>query len=120
MHATGICREQPNSGWPGDLGSMDRLEGLGARIQQNCAERGLTYADAARELRVHPCHVSLIVWGRRQPSVALLVRLAAWLDCSLDELVPPGRMHPLIASRVTPFVARARGLAATVGRWRVQ
>lgn len=53
-------------------------------------ERGLTLAAVASEMGVIPNAVWRWEAGARTPSIEMLKRLAAFFDCTIDELVANG------------------------------
>ena len=64
------------------------------RIAEVAHARGLTVRELARRLKLYPSNLSLTDAGTRRPSLQLLARLAAALDCSPGELLttaPPSR-----------------------------
>ena len=53
-------------------------------------ERGLNHHTLAKQIFVSQAMVTGIIHGYKQPSLALAVRMADVLGCSLDELVLRG------------------------------
>lgn len=52
-------------------------------------ERGILQTDLSEEMDVYPTVISKYEGGYRVPSVANLVALAARLDVTLNDLIPP-------------------------------
>ena len=57
------------------------------RIAEVAHARGLTVRELARRLKLYPSNLSLTDAGKRRPSLRMLARLAAALDCSPGELL---------------------------------
>lgn len=53
-------------------------------------KRGVSQAELARAVYVTPVMIFGIVHGAKQPSLSLVVRMAKFLDCTIDELVCKG------------------------------
>ncbi len=60
---------------------------LGQRIAELRRQRGLSQAELAGRLRISPSAVGMYEQGRREPSAALLVALAAEFGVSTDYLL---------------------------------
>jgi len=60
---------------------------LGMRIKQVREERGLTQADLAAKVGVHPMYVSRIERGVQVPSLPLLEKLAKALKVEMKHLL---------------------------------
>ncbi len=93
---------------------------LGAQLARACAARGLTRREAAEQLGISLAHLAHLHSGRRQPSMALLARLASWLVVPVGELLGPAREPAggYLARHTAPLVVRHRALAASVAHWR--
>ena len=57
------------------------------RILARAKERGMTAAEIARKLKLYRSNLSAMDAGRRSPSLRLLARIAALLDCSPADLI---------------------------------
>ena len=86
------------SGLHGDAGQgiTDRYASFSELIQSTLYARGITQRQAAEELGVTPQAVSDWVQERRLPSAAQVPAIAAWVDCTTDDI------RELVLSRVTP------------------
>lgn len=90
------------------------LEELGRRLRQARERRGLGVGEAARAASVSRRYVTEAEAGRANPSILVLARLAAALECDLTELVAlrPPLQRP---ERVALVGLRGAG-KSTVGR----
>ena len=65
--------------------------GRGLRIKEIAKERGVTLSSIAREIGAPRSNISAIASGARGVSLKVLQKISRVLDCSLDELVLPGK-----------------------------
>src|SRR5215469_8858051 len=80
-------------------GSPNRVE-LAALLKQRRNDLGLTQQLLARKLGVRASHVALLENGKRRPSLALLVRLAAVLSIDGKELLELA--YPEVRTLIAP------------------
>ena len=57
------------------------------KIKQLMAKKGMTNREMAKSVGVSESMVSFITSDLREPTVAVLVRIAAKLGCTVDELI---------------------------------
>ena len=57
---------------------------IGQQIRKRRLECGVTQEALANQLDVNPSHISNIENGRAKPSLTVLVKIADFLDCSVD------------------------------------
>jgi transcriptional regulator with XRE-family HTH domain len=69
---------------------------LGAAVKEIRTARAITQEELARRTDLHPTYISDIERGARNPSFAVLVRLADGLDVSMADL---GAAYDRIARR---------------------
>lgn len=60
---------------------------IGTNVRTKREEKGMTQVALAEAVETNQSTISGIENGARQPSVSMLVRLSAALDCSADELL---------------------------------
>jgi transcriptional regulator with XRE-family HTH domain len=62
---------------------------------RRCRKRaGLTQADLAFRVEIHPTAISFMESGKRMPRMDTLVKLTGALDCRADELTEGMRWRP--------------------------
>ena len=71
------------------------------RIAEMAHARGLTVRELARRLQLYPSNLSLADAAKRRPSLRLLARLAAALDCN------PGELLTAVSPAEPPLFRRA-------------
>jgi transcriptional regulator with XRE-family HTH domain len=72
---------------PGSIKSMETWRELGQAIRDSRREAGLTQEQLAERASLHWTYVSEIETGRKNPSVAVLRRIAIGLDIKLSALI---------------------------------
>jgi transcriptional regulator with XRE-family HTH domain len=66
---------------------MENFETFGARLKRLRVERGLSYRDFAKHVRIANATISLYQNGGRAPGYWVLCEMAKVLDVSLDYLM---------------------------------
>jgi transcriptional regulator with XRE-family HTH domain len=66
---------------------MDVRERVGLNLQRLRRERGLSQEELADRASVHQTYLSGVERGKRNPSIAVLQRIAAALDADIEDLV---------------------------------
>ena len=62
---------------------------LGTNLRENLEHKNATQAELAEYCAVSQCMISKIARDIMTPSVPLLVRIASFFGCSVDELLRP-------------------------------
>ena len=73
---------------------MDGCEPIGERIKRERLQRSMTQRDLAEAVDVGVPHISKVEAGRENPSDGLLLKIAAALDCDVDEFMLAARRVP--------------------------
>ena len=68
---------------------------IGQQIRKRRLECGVTQEALANQLDVNPSHISNIENGRAKPSLTVLVKIADFLDCSVDFFIAHEYTYPL-------------------------
>lgn len=73
---------------------------LGRRIKALRLSRGLTLREVAAETGLSSSYLSLVETGRNEPTIGRLLRLAAYLEVGLGDLIPErDRDQPAVLRR---------------------
>ncbi len=75
---------------------------IGRKIKERRKDLHITQEAIANYLDINPSHISNIECGRANPSLTILVKIANYLECSVDflsarntPLTLPDKRHPL-------------------------
>ncbi len=74
---------------------IPEAEVFGARLKELREQRGETVRSFAEALETSFTYISDLEHGRKVPSLSMLLRLAAALDCKVTELVKVFNTHDL-------------------------
>lgn len=91
-----------------DPALREYLSGLGERVRQARAKRGMARRILARDSGVSERYLAQLEGGSGNPTVAVLRQIAEAVDYPLTELVT-GDGVPETASELVPLIARLRG-----------
>ena len=74
---------------------IPEAEVFGARLKELREQRGETVRSLAEAMETSFTYISDLEHGRKVPSLSMLLRLAAALDCKVTELVKVFNTHDL-------------------------
>ena len=74
---------------------IPEAEVFGARLKELREQRGETVRSLAESVETSFTYISDLEHGRKVPSLSMLLRLAAALDCKVTELVKVFNTHDL-------------------------
>ena len=74
---------------------IPEAEVFGARLKELREQRGETVRSLAEAVETSFTYISDLEHGRKVPSLSMLLRLAAALDCKVTELVKVFNIHDL-------------------------
>lgn len=63
------------------------FKAIGLKIKERRLSLGITQETIANHLDVNPSHISNIERGRTNPSLSALVKIANFLECSVDYFI---------------------------------
>lgn len=63
------------------------FKAIGLKIKERRQSQGITQEMVANHLDVNPSHISNIECGRANPSLTALVKIANYLQCSVDYFI---------------------------------
>lgn len=68
---------------------MDVRERVGLNLQRLRREKGLSQEELAHRAQIHQTYLSGVEGGKRNPTIAVLQRIAEALDADVADLVAP-------------------------------
>lgn len=94
---------------------------MGKRIAQLRRRRGLSQANLAKALGISTSAIAMYEQGRREPSVSIIIALAATLDVTIDYLLtgqPPAKpsLDPGIDNNHSQLIATILVTAWHIGK----
>ena len=83
------------------MAKRDELPGLGAKLTEARKAAGLSIVDAGEKSEVHRVSIGEYEAGRKTPTVAILMKLAAAYGVGVSDLLPtPEPVAPPVTRRV--------------------